>query len=103
MAAHDQWEQAREDYLRLCRLFSELGEFLASLGCPPWPEFPEEFYTNWILQGAIWLTVPFLSARHRGYGQELDMAFEKIHEFLTDSEIRTELLKWMEGSEDEDL
>lgn len=103
MAAHDQWEQAREDYLRLCQLFSELGEFLASLGCPPWPEFPEEFYTNWILQGAIWLTVPFLSARHRGYGQELDMAFEKIHEFLTDSAIRTELLKGMEGSEDEDL
>lgn len=87
-ATDDRWEQARVDYLHLCRLFSLLGEFLQSLGCPPFPQFPEQFFINWKLQGAVWLLVPFLSTRHRGYRQELDMTFEKIQDFLTNPELR---------------
>ena len=74
-ATDDQWEQARADYLHLCQLFSFLGEFVQSLGSPPFPQFPEQFFINWKLEGMVWLLVPFLSIRYRGYGQELDMAF----------------------------
>jgi len=88
-ATPEQWKQAREDYLSLCQLFSELGEFMASIGLP---SFPEWFFTNWTLKGAYWLIVPFLSARCRGYGQWIDMAFEKIHEVLTNPSIRAQML-----------
>ncbi len=80
-ATPEQWEQAREDYLTLCQLLSELVKAAAS--SEP-PSFPEWFTTNLTLMWASLLIVPFLSARYRGYGQLLDMAFEKIHEMLTD-------------------
>ncbi len=89
-ATPEQWEQAREDYLSLCQLLSELVKAAAS--SEP-PSFPERFTTNLTLHGACWLITPFLSARYRGYGQLLDMAFEKIHEMLIDPSFRAQALQ----------
>ena len=88
-ATSEQWEQAREDYLFLYQLFSELGEFAASSSTPSLPDW---FLTNLTLKGACLLIVPFLSARCRGYGQWIEMAFEEIHEELTDPSIRAQVL-----------
>jgi len=89
-ATPEQWGQAREDYLCFCQLFGELGGILTNYGAPV-PELPERFLANWMIIGAIWLTAPFLSARCRGYGQELDLVFKAIHGFLTNVEVNERL------------
>jgi hypothetical protein len=87
-ATPEQWEQAREDYLSFCQLCSEFWELATSAGTPL---LPEVLFTNWKLRGACWLMVPFLSARCRGYGQWIDMAFAKIHEGLADPSIQAQV------------
>ena len=89
IATLEQWEQVREDYLSLCQLCSEFGELATSAGTPP---FPEILLTNLTIMGTRWLIAPLLSARYRGYGQWINMAFDKIHEGLTDPSFRTQVL-----------
>lgn len=84
-ATREQWDQARDDYLRFCQLCNMFGGILATYG-PPVPALPEWFITRWKTLGALWLIAPFLSARYWGYGQEFDTVFKKIYEFLTDTE-----------------
>lgn len=81
-ATIEQWEQAGEDFLSICQLFSE---FSANFGNSP---FPEVLTINWTLFAAVWLLVPLLSVRYRGYGQLIDTALKKLHELLADPEVK---------------
>jgi len=78
-ATHEQWEQAREDYLVLCEL---LGKFVRQTTRPEHLESLEELAVNLRLTGAVWLIVPLLSTRCRGHGHWIDEGFDKIQEFL---------------------
>lgn len=85
MATREQWDQARDDYLRLCQLCNMFGGILATYG-PPVPTLPEWFIVRWKTLGALWLIAPFLSTRYWGYGQEFDTVFKKTYELITDTE-----------------
>jgi hypothetical protein len=69
-------------------LFSEIGELSTSAGTP---QIPDVLLTNLKLMGAHWLIAPLLSVRCRGYGQWIDIAFEKIHEGLDDPSLRAQV------------
>lgn len=88
-AAIEQWEQAREDFNTICRLFTEFRKLPAHPNSSP---FPEELITHLTLFAAVWLLVPLLSARCRGYGQIIDIVFKKIHELLADPAVQERIL-----------
>ncbi len=95
-ATPEQWEQAREDYLSLCRVLGEFDDLRTSTGSPP---FPEVVLTNLTIVGAHWLIAPLLSVRSRGYGQWIDMVFKKIHEVLADPSFQAQVFsKEWEGN-----
>lgn len=89
LATPEQWEQAREDYQTICRLLSESVK-LSTNG--DMSLFPTVFLRNLTVMGAVWLIAPLLSTRYRGYGQWIDVAFEKLDEYLTDPSIRAQAL-----------
>lgn len=88
-ATPEQWQQARKDYLSFCYVLSVIVERMPGKGEK---SFPESFLMNMKINGAVWLIAPLLSTRYRGYGQWIDMAFEKIHEFLADPAIQERIL-----------
>ncbi len=88
-ATPEQWQQARKDYLSFCHVLSVIVERMPGKGEE---SFPESFLMNMKINSAVWLIAPLLSTRYRGYGQWIDMAFEKIHEFLADPTIQERIL-----------
>lgn len=88
-ATPEQWQQARKDYSSFCHVLSVIVERMPGKGEE---SFPEYFLMNMKINGAVWLIVPLLSTRYRGYGQWIDMAFEKIHEFLADPAVQERIL-----------
>ncbi len=87
-ATIDQWNQAREDFQFIGQLFRE---FYALSSNPDNSPFPEALVTHLTLLAAVWLLVPLLSARCRGYDQWIDRAFEKIHELLSNPEYQAQI------------
>ena len=87
-ATIEQWEQAREDFSSICQLFTELRKLSTNSDSSP---FPEDLVTRLTLFAAVWLLVPLLSARCRGYGQLIDVAFKKIHELLADPAVQEQI------------
>jgi len=88
-ASLEQWQQARKDYLSFCHVLSVIVERMPGKGEE---SFPESFLMNMKINNAVWLIAPLLSTRYRGYGQWIDMAFEKIHEFLADPAVQERIL-----------
>ncbi len=88
-ATSEQWQQARKDYLSFCNVLRVIEERRPK---EEGKSLPEEFLLELKIMGAIWLTVPLLSTRYRGYGQWIDMAFVKFHEMLADPEVQERIL-----------
>lgn len=88
-ATPEQWQQARNDYLSFCHVLGVIEERRPK---NEEESLPEEFLMRLKIMGAVWLVTPLLSTRYRGYGQWIDKAFEKIHEFLADPEIQERIL-----------
>lgn len=80
-ATLEQWDQALEDYGSIVTLLKEIGN-VSTKGDTS--VFDGTLVRNLIIMGAVWLIAPLLSIRYRRYGQWIDMAFEKTHEFLSD-------------------
>ncbi len=85
----EQWQQARKDYLSFCDVLKATEEIRTKEGGL---SLPEEFLLKLKIMGAVWLIVPLLSTRYHGYGQWIDMAFEKIHERLADPATQEQIL-----------
>lgn len=88
-ASPEQWQQARKDYSSFCHILSVIADRMPGKGEE---SFPEGFLMNMKIKGAVSLIAPLLSTRFRGYGQEIDIAFEKIYEFLADPIIQERIL-----------
>ena len=89
-AKPEQWQQAKKDYLSLCHVLKVIEERRPSKSEV---EYPEGFLMNLRITGAVWLILPLLSARCRGYGRWIDIGFEKMYEFLADPSIQERILK----------
>lgn len=85
VAAREQWDQAREDYLMVCQLLREIMKTSDAPALPTW------FRWNLLMQGACWFIIPLLSARYRGYGHWIDLGREKMHEVVTDPLLRAKV------------
>ncbi len=88
-AKPEQWQQARKDYLSFCHVLSVIEKRRPS---NEETSLPEDFLMEMKIMGAVWLIAPLFSTRYRGYGQWIDMAFEKMHEFLADPVIQERIL-----------
>lgn len=77
-ATVEEWEQAREDYLTLCRFLHNLAELFPRRNALLTLEMRQTMFLKW---GSM-LPPLFLSVRFYGYGDHIDEALDMLNGFL---------------------